>query len=237
MRQRPPRRPRRPPQPAPLSPCEAMTRKRDANSSIRGAVAGVLREIIAEELDGKEFVNTRGDVKKFRVLGAEVGRQTHETKFKAQFVAPRERLNFTIPSLTGGLLNDSAACMVIDVSLIAPLKGSVAYKIVNVAEASTNFKADAHVTARVEVQFDVQMTRGGLRLLVEPNVKNLGGQLSGLEFSNQIADWFGGNIQAAANENIQANAATYTSIIQRALERAVRNTDLSVNLADLIAGL
>jgi|CXWK01.1.fsa_nt_gi hypothetical protein len=58
-----------------------------------------------------------------------------------------------------------------------------------------------------------------------------------LEFSNQIADWFGGNIQAAANENIQANAATYVSIIQRTLERAVRNIDLSVNLADLIAGL
>jgi hypothetical protein len=178
----------------------------DLGTATRGALAGIAREYVAEELDGKNFENETSDHYKKALVSV-----TAESKISVRARRPKTDLSLTFPAMFYRR-NDQ---LHFDISVVYPVSGSVRCKIPNVVSVSSNVNAVMRLGARVRL--DVKVS--GDRIKANVVVESVSGKIENLEFSNDVVDSARGYIRNAANDAINDHKQKYMDHINAGLKK------------------
>jgi len=207
----------------------------DLPQSFRATLAGVIRDLLAEELAGKEYDKTRTHTtetflrlpaptrknllrtEKRRVLNV-----TDEHRIRARLDGPPEIEIKRLVYLRGYFEGGSARLMFV-VHAAVPVRGHVRGEIRDLGSASTDYRTTARLA--VAGQLRVKNSRGSLALN-PPEVLELHVELRSLELGNDVLQAFRGPIEDRINRELRHNEDRIRRKANQSLAKAFRARQL-----------
>jgi hypothetical protein len=207
------------------------------------ALAGLVRGIVAEELNGKPYDKVRSrKVERFVELPApslhdlrrtrshRVLSMIEEYHVKAELDGQPEIQIARMPTLKG--YRDSAVSLLMfSVKASVPAKGHVSYKIPGAVSVSTGFRA----TARLSLVGEVRTVKSGDRLsFSSPELRDARVELQGLHLSNDLLNAAREPIEDIVNHELRHNQERIRQQANKSLAKAMKSREFHNPLLRLL---